>query len=324
MAGAQRGAGAVWPQRLTGKHVPRRDHLDARAVALMVLLCSIWGSQQVAVKLGVAAGMPPVLQATLRTAGAALLCCFWIAARQGRAGLALLVRRDAFFVPGLWLALIVGLQFAMMFAALLLTTAGRSVLFIYTAPFYIALGTHFLVPSERMRPAQIAGLVAAFAGVAIAFGDGLFDGRGSLLGDLLSLAAGGLWAASSVLIKAVPGAQGVSAPRLLATQLGGAVPVLLAATFILGELHTLPAPTPLAWALVAYQTVVVAFASYLAWFELLLIYPAPRLSGFTFLTPLFGVLAGAVVLGEALTWPVLAGLAAIALGLRFVNPREAV
>lgn len=306
-------------QRGTGGGMARRNELHAAAVALMAVLCAIWGSQQVAVKLGVAGGLPPILQATLRSFGSALLVCCWVAARDGRDGLARLVRRDAFRWPSLWLALLCGLQFALMFGALRLTTAGRSVLFIYTAPFYIALGTHLLVPSERMRPIQIAGLVIAFAGVGLAFADGLFDGGGSLLGDGLSLLAGALWAGSSLVIKAAAGARGVPAARLLFVQMGGAVPVMLLAAVLLGELDTWPTPTPVAWLLLAYQTVVVAFASYLTWFHLLLIYPAPRLSGFTFLTPLFGVMAGAAVLGEALTWPVLAGLAAVAVGLRVLN-----
>lgn len=297
----------------------RRDRLDGWAVALMVLLCAIWGSQQVAAKLGAAGGIPPVIQAVMRCAGAALLVVLWVAVRDGRRGLAGLVRRDTFLPVAGWLALIVGLQFSLMFAALLLTTAGRSVLFIYAAPFFIALGVHWLVPAERLRPVQLLGLVVAFAGVVVAFAGRLFDGQGNLLGDLLSLAAGALWAASSVLIKAAPGARGVPAARLLLAQLGGSVPVLLAAAWLLGEFGQIQTPTAEAWGLVLFQTVVVAFASYLAWFELLLIFPATRLSGFTFLTPVFGVAAGAVVLGESLTWPLLAGLAAIAAGLHTLN-----
>lgn len=297
-----------------------RDQLGVGAVALLVVLCMVWGSQQVAVKLAMQGGVPPVTQALLRCAGGALLCALW-AARDGRGAVAGLWRRDAFRLPSLWLGLLSGLQFALMFTALTLTTAGRSVLFIYTAPFSIAFGTHLLVPSERMRAIQLAGLFVAFAGVAIAFADGLFDGRGNLLGDSLSLIAGMLWAASSLLIKALPGARGVSAVRLLFVQLAGAVPVLLVVALMRGELTGLSAPSATAWLLVLYQSSVVAFASYLAWFELMLIYPAPRLSGFTFLTPLFGVFAAALTLGEALTWPVLAGLAAIAVGLRFVNAR---
>jgi drug/metabolite transporter (DMT)-like permease len=69
----------------------------------------------------------------------------------------------------------------------------------------------------------------------------------------------------------------------------------------------------------AFQTVVVTFASYLAWFWLLRHYAATRLSAFTLLTPVFGLLAGVLILGEPVTARLLVALAAVSLGIALVN-----
>jgi drug/metabolite transporter (DMT)-like permease len=89
-------------------------------------------------------------------------------------------------------------------------------------------------------------------------------------------------------------------------------------SWLLGE----PAPqwtSPLALGSLFYQSVVIAFFSYLAWFWLLRHYPAARVSAFTFLTPVLGLLAGVVLLDEQLTGSLLIGLAGVAVGLWLVN-----
>ncbi|HEY0910264.1 MAG TPA: EamA family transporter [Bradyrhizobium sp.] len=94
---------------------------------------------------------------------------------------------------------------------------------------------------------------------------------------------------------------------------------MTASAALLGELNRFPDTTLLAWLGLAYQIVIVAFANYLAWFWLLLTYPAAKVSGFTFLAPLFAILSGGVVRGEQITVAILFDLAAIAVGLRLIN-----
>jgi drug/metabolite transporter (DMT)-like permease len=298
----------------------RRDHVDARAVALLVLLCATWGLQQVAVKVAVTGGLPPVLQAGIRSLVAGALVCGWIGLRQGSAALFALFRRDAALRPGLIIALLFACEFLLLFPGLQLTTASRGVLFLYTAPFFTALGAHLFLPAERLRPRQALGLLVAFLGVAIAFAGGLGQG-GSLRGDLLCLGGAVMWGATTVVVKANPSLARTSPARVLLLQLLGSAPVLLLASWLLGEMHAWPQATALAWGGLFYQTAIVAFASYLAWFWLVLVYPATRIAGFTFLTPLFGILAGAVLLHEHASLALLAGVVAIAIGLRLVNSR---
>ena len=69
----------------------------------------------------------------------------------------------------------------------------------------------------------------------------------------------------------------------------------------------------------AFQTVVITFASYLVWFWLVRHYPATRISAFTLLTPVFGLLAGVGLLGEPLTLRLGVALVAVCAGIWLVN-----
>jgi drug/metabolite transporter (DMT)-like permease len=122
-------------------------------------------------------------------------------------------------------------------------------------------------------------------------------------------------------VKAIPALSRLGSSQVALWQLGGSAPILFVAALALGELHTWPQVTPLAWAALFYQTAIVAFLSYLVWFWLILNYPAGRIAGFTFLTPVFGVLAGAVLLGEPASFALALSVVAIAVGLRLVNSR---
>jgi drug/metabolite transporter (DMT)-like permease len=304
---------------LTATTVQRRDRVDAMAAAVLVLLCALWGVQQVAVKVAVAQGLPPALQATLRSFGAAALVCAWIAAKEGGAAVRSLVRRDAALGPGLIIAVLFALEFLALYPGLHLTTASRGVVFLYTAPFFTALGAHLFIPAERLSLRQALGLIVAFGGVAVAFADSLGGPGGSVAGDLLCLAAGALWGATTVAVKANPALARTTASKVLLMQLAGSAPILLAASVAVGDFDRWPQATALAWACLFYQTVIVAFLSYLTWFWLIRIYPAGRIAGFTFLAPLFGILAGWALLGEHASFGLLLGMVAIAVGLRLVN-----
>ncbi|HEX7969418.1 MAG TPA: DMT family transporter [Stellaceae bacterium] len=290
----------------------RRQQLDAAAIALMVILCACWGFNQVAIKLA-NAGISPVLQAGLRSAGSALLVWAWSARRGVR-----LFGRDGTLGWGVLIGVLFAGEFVFLYWSLVLTSASRAVLFIYMSPFVVALGAHFLIPGERLRWVQAVGLVCAFAGMALAFGDALrFPTYRQLLGDAMAFVAAILWGATTVAIKASRLAT-ASPHKNLFYQLGVSALLLPVISWAIGE-PGIVAPTPLVLGMLAYQIIVVAFASYLTWFWLISRYPAGRLSSFSFLTPLFGLLAGALILGEPVTWALALALLLVALGIALVN-----
>lgn len=292
--------------------MPARDELDRTAVLTMVLLCTIWGMQQVVIKIA-NLGISPIFQSGLRSIGAAVLVLAWAHARGVR-----LWERDATLWPGLLAGLLFAAEFGLIFRALEYTNASRGVIFLYTAPFFVALGAIWLLPQERMRRAQWGGMALAFAGVLLLFGEHLLGpSEGAWIGDLMILLAAIFWAATTLTIKATPLAR-VAPEKTLLYQLGVSALVLPPFAMLVGEAGVFAA-TPLVWASLAFQVVVIASSSYLAWFWLVRHYPATRLSSFSFLTPVMGVLAGVIFLGEALTPGVVIALMLVGTGIWVAN-----
>ncbi len=291
----------------------RRDRLDGIAVSLIVACCALWGLNQVIVKLTIPI-VAPLAQGALRSAIAALLVALWARHR----GIALLPR-DGANGAGIVAGLLFGIEFCFLYAGVAQTSASRAVLFLYLAPFVVALGMPLIAPGERLGRAQIAGLVLAFGGLALAVGDGLGDQDGQWTGDLLCAVAAIFWGLTTLWIRAT--ALGGAAPeRTLFFQLACSAPLMAIASLVSGE----PLPRvdePLAGASLLFQAVIIAFASYLSWFWLLRHYPATRVAAFTFLTPVLGLVAGVMLLGEPLSVALLGGLAGIATGLWLVNRR---
>lgn len=286
--------------------------LPPRAVATALVLCSIWGLGQVATKVG-NTGISPVWQAALRSFGAALLLSAWIFLRRVP-----LREHGESIAPGVLVGVLFAAEFACLFVGLVYTTAVRAVLLLYAAPFFVALGAHWFVPGDRLTRQKVVGLVAAFIGLVVAFGARLGAAEpGALLGDALCLAAAFFWGATTIVIKASTLRR--TAPEItLLYQLGISAVVLAALSKAFGEPGVF-APSPIVWASLAFQTVVIACGSYLAWFWLVAHHRATTLHAFTFLTPLFGVLAGAALLGEPIGASLVVALALIASGIVLVN-----
>ncbi len=176
----------------------------------------------------------------------------------------------------------------------------------------------FFVRSERLSGRQWAGVLLAFAAILVAFGEGFFAAQGAtLIGDLFGLGAAFMWASTIVLIRATRLSH-TSATKTLFYQLAVSAAVLPAVSVAMGE-PGVGRLTALAVASLAYQAVLVAFASYLVWFWLLTKYFAARLSVFTSLTPLFGVLFGVALLGERITSVFVVAALLVAAGIALVN-----
>ena len=277
----------------------------------MVLLCLVWGIGHVAAKFA-AIGISLVFQAGLRSLIAAALLLTWVHFRKIP-----LWERDGTLWPGVWAGLLFAGEFVFIYAGLALTDAARMVVFVYLAPCMTAFGLHFLIPQERLNVRQWSGILLAFVGIALAFGDAFASGRSTLLGDFYGLMGAVLWAATTILIRASK-LSAVSAPKTLFYQLAVSAPVLFAASWLMDETGVIQL-TPLVIAAFLYQCIAVAFASYLAWFWLLRHYLAARLGVLTFLTPLFGVAAGVILLREPLTATFMGAALLVGAGIYLVN-----
>ena len=289
-----------------------RKPADALAVTMMVALCMCWGFQQITIKIA-AAGISPIMQAGLRSIIATALLLAWAQLRRIP-----LFGRDGTLGSGLAAGALFAGEFVFIYAGLAYTAASRMVVFIYLAPCLTALGLQWFVPGERLNASQWMGVLLAFLGVALAFADGFSAAAGStLIGDAFGVIAAALWAATTVLIRSTR-LTSASATKTLFYQLAVSALVLPLASVAAGE-PGVTALTPKVLASLAYQAVIVAFASYLAWFWLLTRYLAGRLAVFSFLTPLFGVAFGVIFLSEPLSGAFLGAALLVGGGIVLVN-----
>ena len=291
---------------------PQSRPLDALAVTVMLVLCLTWGFNQVAIKLAIH-DIPPLIQSVVRSMIAALLVAAYAKSRGQT-----LLRRDRTLLPGLVAGALFALEFLLIYRGLIWTTATRAVLFIYLAPFFVVIGSRWFIPGDHFHPSQWIGLVLSFVGIVIAFGlPTPASDPHQMLGDIMMVGAAAAWGATTLVIKASV-LNRISSEKTMLYQLVVSTPLLAIAALIFGE-HVEVVPSPLALGAVAYQAVWVVSVTYVAWFALVIRYSANRLSAFTFLTPLFGVAAGHLVLGEPLTAPFALAVAFVALGLVLVN-----
>ncbi|OAF15290.1 MULTISPECIES: DMT family transporter [Bradyrhizobium] len=285
--------------------------LSAGAIALMLMLCLTWGFNQIAVKL-VLPDIPPMLQATIRSIGA-LPVLFIIGTLRG----VKFFERDGTWKPGLVAGLMFGVEFVLIYQGIRFTSASRAVVFLYTAPFFVALGS-YQVLRERLGGSQWLGLAVSFAGVALAIGVPQPDvDTKVLLGDLMIVGGAALWAATTLVAKATR-LRFAAPERVLSYQVATSIPILGGAAWLFGEsiTHT---PAPLSLALLAFQAIWVVGTTFTLWFALVKAYSASKLSAFTFITPLFGVVGSYFIMHDSLSLAFGAAALLVIAGLFLVN-----
>lgn len=290
----------------------KRQTLDATAMLFLVILCGSWGLQQVAIKVAIQ-GIPPLLQCGIRSGGACILLFFWMLARREP-----ILEKDGTLWWGIAAGLLFAGEFLLVYWGLDYTLASRSCIFLYLSPFVVALGAQLFIPGENLSPVQIIGLCGAFVGILLAFRESLsFPTMKMLIGDSMLVGAALLWGATTVLIKASP-LVSIKPSKTLLYQLVVSAATLPVASWLKGE-SGIVLLTPWIVGSILYQTIWVAFVTYLVWFWMVRHYPPSRLASFTFLTPLFGVLAGGFLLNEPISPMLIVSLVFVGAGIYLVN-----
>lgn len=295
----------------------RKTHLDPLAISVLLACCLFWGFQQVLVK-ATLAELPPMFQASLRFAGATVLLLLWCAWRRVR-----LFEADGTLAAGLLAGALFSLEFACLYVGLQYTSASRLTVFLYTSPFWVAALLPLWVKAEKLGAVQWGGLACAFAAVVFALREGFESaGTSTWLGDVLALVAGMFWGLTTVVIRASALTK-VSAEKLLFYQVAVSAALLPLLSLALGEQWVWHF-SPFAITSLLLQTLVGAFASFLAWMWMLGRYPATKISVFVFLTPLFALVFGALWLSESVTPSLVAALVLVAIGIVLVNRKPIV
>ena len=223
---------------------------------------------------------------------------------------------------GIVIGFLFGIEFLLLYWGIAYTDASRAIIFLYTHPLWVALGAHFLLSHERLNLIKSVGLCLAFAGLISVFASRSTSlGPLHYIGDLMELGAGVLWAATTLYIKRFIWERPISHFQTLFAQLFFSIPILAAGTLLLEGGKTVILG-PLVVSAIVYQTVVVAFFSYLVWFWMIHRHPVSRLAAFTFLAPLFGVILSGILLKEQLTFQLWVGFVLVSVGIYLVNRPE--
>lgn len=292
----------------------RKTNLDAFGVASLVGFSVLLGVNQVVIKV-VNGGLQPVFFAGLRSLGAILCVWLWIRLRGGK-----LDFKRGTIKAGILMGVVFSAEFLCLFMALDLTSVTRTTVIFYSMPVWLAIAAHFLMPEERITGLKAAGLVLAFCGVAYAIVSGTTGGQtggdSSLSGDMFALGAAVGWAGIALVARTTRLSE-VRAEMQLFWQVLVSAPILLLAAPLFGPLIRDLEPIHL-WGL-GFQTVVIVSAGFMFWLWLLSIYPASSVASFSFLTPIFGVFMGWVLLDEHISAAMIVSLGLVAVGILLIN-----
>jgi drug/metabolite transporter (DMT)-like permease len=290
-----------------------RKELDGKAIGLMTFFCAVLGMQQIVIK-AATPDMAPVLQIAIRSGIAALIVGVYLR----RKGMSILPGNGK-WLPGLTAGLLFTLEYFFVAEGLLYTNASHMVTMLYTAPAFAALGLHFLIPEERLRPMQWCGMVLAFCGVVIAFYDenaSFATLSGSmLLGDFLGLLAGMAWGATTVVIRTK--LSNTPATQTAFIQLITCFCILLPGAALTDRFNF--SLTNIVWGSLLFQIVMVCVVAMLLWFWMLTVYPASQLGALSFLTPVFGIVFGVALLGEPVEPKFVLGSVLVLAGITLVS-----
>lgn len=288
-----------------------KDHLDTFGTVSLVAFALLLAFNQVVIAVG-GDGWQPVFMAALRSLGGAVVLLLWLRLR----GISFGLPREMWPTAAL-MGAIFGLEFIFLFTALDLTTVSRASVIFYAMPVWAALGARLFL-GESVGPVKLAGLAVAFAGMAWAILDGQSATGGSLVGDLCAVAASIGWAAILIVVKG-SNVKDLRAEVQLFWQVFLSIPVLFVGALFFGPLVRELAP--IHYAALGFQIFAIVSFGFLFWFWLIKIYPASSVASFSFLSPVFSVVLGAALLGEAVGPSLLGALALVTLGLVLINRR---
>ena len=289
---------ATNPSILAGSSAPVHR---IRNLAMYVLLCIIWGSTWLVIKVGYG-GLGPFNVAALRflIAGlvlAALVPIFRARWPRGRAEWSLVT-----FV-GL---ILFALDFGLIYWGEQFLDSGLTAILFATLPLITIGAAHAYLPGDRITPRKLAGTVLAFVGVAALFGDNVRIDP-SKAWPMAAIVGGAACAAAAGIASKRHGASlhpaTLNAPAML---IGGAA--LVVASLTAGEGFGLPANAA-TWGAVMFLALIGSVVSFLVYFTLLKTWSVTSLSFISVFTPAIALLLGFVFLDERPT--LLAGVGAV-------------
>ena len=293
----------------------KKDHIDLFGIIALIGLSALLGINHVVIKV-VNSGLNPIFFAGLRSVIAFVFLIIYFKFTNKK----LQFSKDTIVISVL-AGVVFALEFLFLFLALDYTSVTRNSILYYSMPIWITAFGHFFLPNEKLNFFKAVGLVSAFAGVALAISDNkepLSIHNLQFIGDFMAIMAAILWALIIYLAKGTKFKK-VHPEMQLAWMLLVSGPILLIASMFSGELVREFQVIHL-WGLL-FQSIVVAAGGFLFWLWLVSVYPASSVASFSFLSPIFTIFFGWLLLNESLNFSFFIASSLVIFGLLCINKK---
>ncbi len=290
--------------------LPVPPQLPLLASVFTILLCTIFGSNTIAVKLSLS-GMGVYTTAALRFSLATVALYAW-AVLTGQS--IRCTRRQVPIVLGLML--IFSLQLSLFYTGLNLTRASRATLIANLLPFLVLVLSHLFIPGERITGRLLAGIALGFMGVVLVFVDRPQIGEQIQIGDVIILMATLVWSCHVVFLKRV--IAGFQPLQITLLPMVCSVPVFFVEAWLWDDRMIVHLDSAVVGGLL-YQGLIAAAFGFISWNRMLKTYGASTLHSFIFIMPIAGVLLGGLILHEPINSRIWIALALIVSGIIVVN-----
>lgn len=259
--------------------------MTPRDIFLIIVVMAVWGANFGVSKWGLQE-LPPLMLIGLRFALTALLLVPFTR-----------LPRDK-MLPVLMLSVTLGfVHFSLMFTGLRQVDASTAAIAAQVqVPFSALLAAIFF--KDRLGWRRALGMALAIAGVVLLAGEPQTSSNILYLGMII--ASSMMWAVAAIQMKQLADVDALTLNGWMALF---AAPQLLVGSWLLedGHLEAIAGAGWKGWGAVVYMAVVVTIFGYGIWMKMLSRYQVNQVMPFTLLAPVFGVVAGVVMLGEGLS-----------------------
>ena len=291
----------------------KKNKIDAFGAVALISFSLLLGINHVVIKI-VNVGLNPIFFAGIRSFIAFLFIIIWMKFTR---------KPIVFNKKNTKICLIAGLFFALeflfLFLALDFTSVSRNSIIYYSMPLWLTILLFFTKNKEKLSYIKLLGLILAFSGVVISVSKndtGIIINSSSLFGDFLAFLAALFWALLIIIAKNSNFNKETPEMQLLwMVMISG--PILICFSFFVEDpirdfqiIHI--------WGLL-FQSIVVVAGGFLFWLWLLSKYPASGVASFSFLTPIFTIFFGWLILSEVMTPDFLFAAFLVITGLIFIN-----
>ena len=288
--------------------------IDGVAASFLIVFSILLGLNQVCVKL-VNVGMHPVFQVALRSTLAIipiLLYCYFTKKK--------IIISDGSFIPGVIAGILFAVEFIFLFTALDYSTVTRVSLIFYTMPVWLTLSAHFLIDNDKLSLKKIIGLALAVFGLILA----IYEPNGEynekqFFGDLYSLLASFCWAAIAIMLKTTRLNKSIPETQLLYQLIVSGI-ILLPISFLFNDfIRDMNINLILIF---LFQVTIIMCLGFIGWLWVMSRYSASSTSSFAFLTPIFGVLFGWLIMDDNINLQIYFSLFLTCMGIYMINAKK--